>query len=102
MGRGERVYATARNPDQLADLVEGHDNAHALKLDVTSAEDIAAAVAAVEQAGGVDVLVNNAGYGYLTALEEGTEAGCRAQFEINMFGLIATTKAVLQPMRTRR
>src|SRR3954447_7763594 len=74
IGRGERVYATARNPDQLADLVEGHDNAHALKLDVTSAEDIAAAVAAVEQAGGVDVLVNNAGYGYLTAFEEGTEA----------------------------
>ena len=92
---------TARKPEQLADLVEGHDNAYALKLDVTSAEDVAAVVAAIEAAGGVDILVNNAGYGYLTAFEEGDEAGYRAQFETNMFGLIAMTKAVLPPMRQR-
>jgi NAD(P)-dependent dehydrogenase (short-subunit alcohol dehydrogenase family) len=101
IARGERVYATARKPEQLADLVAGHDNAHALKLDVTSAEDIATVTAAVEAAGGVDVLVNNAGYGYLTAFEEGDEAGYRAQFEANMFGLIAMTRAVLPAMRVR-
>jgi hypothetical protein len=49
----------------------------------------------------VDVLVNNAGYGYLTAFEEGDEAGYRAQFEANMFGLIAMTQAVLPAMRVR-
>jgi NAD(P)-dependent dehydrogenase (short-subunit alcohol dehydrogenase family) len=101
ISRGERVFATARNPQQLSDLVGGHDNATALKLDVTSAEDIKAAAAAVEKAGGVDVLVNNAGYGYLTAFEEGDEAGYRAQFETNMFGLIAMTKAILPAMRAR-
>ena len=101
ISRGERVFATARNPQQLSDLVSGHDNATALKLDVTSAEDVKAAAAVVEKAGGVDVLVNNAGYGYLTAFEEGDEAGYRAQFETNVFGLIAMTKAILPAMRAR-
>jgi NAD(P)-dependent dehydrogenase (short-subunit alcohol dehydrogenase family) len=102
IAKGERVFATARKPEEIADLVAGHDNATALKLDVTSAEDVAAAVAAAEAAGGIDVLVNNAGYGYLTGFEEGDEAGYRAQFEANMFGLIALTKAALPAMRQRR
>ena len=101
IAKGERVFATARNPEQLRDLVVGHDNAHALKLDVDVAADIKAAVAAVERAGRLDVLVNNAGYGYLTAIEEADEQGYRAQFETNMFGLIAMTKAVLPAMRER-
>ncbi|TCM53106.1 short-subunit dehydrogenase [Rhizobium sp. PP-F2F-G48] len=101
IARGDTVFATARNPEQIADLVEGHANAYSLKLDVTSHDDIAAAAARVEEAGGVDVLVNNAGYGYLTAFEEGDEAGYRAQFEANVFGLIAMTKAVLPSMRKR-
>ena len=101
IAKGARVFATARKPEELSDLVAGHDNARALKLDVTVAADIKAAVAEVEQAGGVDVLVNNAGYGYLTAIEEGDEEGYRAQFETNVFGLIAMTKAVLPAMRTR-
>ena len=101
LAKGERVFATARNPEQLRDLVAGHDNAHALKLDVDVAADIKAAVAAVERAGRLDVLVNNAGYGYLTAIEEADEQGYRAQFETNMFGLIAMTKAVLPAMRER-
>lgn len=101
IARGERVFASARKPESLANLVAGHDNATALKLDVTSEADIAAAVKTVEQAGGVNVLVNNAGYGYLTAFEEGVEAEYRAEFETNMFGLIALTKAVLPKMRER-
>jgi NAD(P)-dependent dehydrogenase (short-subunit alcohol dehydrogenase family) len=101
IARGDEVYATARKPEQLSDLIEGHDNAHALKLDVTDNDDITAAAKTLETAGGVDVLVNNAGYGYLTAFEEGNEEGYRAQFEANVFGLIAMTKAVLPGMRTR-
>lgn len=99
--RGERVLATARKPESLDDLVAGHDNARALKLDVTVPADLEAVMAEVEQTGGVDVLVNNAGYGYLTAIEEGHEEGYRAQFEANVFGLIAMTKAVLPGMRER-
>lgn len=101
ISRGERVFATARKVEQIADLVGSRANAHGLQLDVTSPKEIADAVAAVEAAGGVDVLVNNAGYGYLTAFEEGSEDGYRAQFETNMFGLIAMTKAVLPGMRGR-
>ena len=101
IAKGERVFATARKPEELSDLVASHKNARALKLDVTVPTDIKAAVAEVEQAGGVDVLVNNAGYGYLTAIEEGDEDGYRAQFETNMFGLIAMTKAALPKMRQR-
>ena len=101
IARGERVFATARDPRSLDDLVAGHDNAQALRLDVTVPADIEAAAAAAERAGGIDVLVNNAGYGYLTAIEEGDEAGYRAQFEANVFGLIAMTKAVLPGMRER-
>ena len=101
IAKGEYVFATARKPEEIRDLVAGHDNARALKLDVTVAADIAAAAAEAEKAGGVDVLVNNAGYGYLTAIEEGDEQGYRAQFETNVFGLIAMTKAVLPAMRKR-
>lgn len=101
IARGQRVFATARKPEQLAGLVKNHANARALKLDVTAPDDIAAAVAAADETGGVDVLVNNAGYGYLTAFEEGEAAGYRAQFETNVFGLIEMTKAVLPGMRRR-
>ncbi len=102
IAKGERVFATARKPKEISDLVAGHSNATALKLDVTVANDIKAAVVAVEQSGGVDILVNNAGYGYLTGIEEGDEEGYRAQFETNVFGLFALTKAVLPAMRERR
>ncbi|HXP96361.1 MAG TPA: SDR family NAD(P)-dependent oxidoreductase, partial [Telmatospirillum sp.] len=100
--RGERVIATARKPDALRDLVSGHDNVHALKLDVTVQADVDAAVAMAEKAfGGIDVLVNNAGYGYLAAVEEGEDDAVRAMFDTNLFGLVAMTKAVLPGMRAR-
>jgi NAD(P)-dependent dehydrogenase (short-subunit alcohol dehydrogenase family) len=99
--RGQKVFVTARDPGTLRDIANSHKHVTVLKLDVTSSEEIRAAVEAVERAGGVDVLVNNAGYGYLAAFEEADEASYRAQFETNVFGLIAMTKAVLPAMRQR-
>ena len=102
--RGERVAVTARNPDQIQDLVAGYkDTGLALALDVTKPEQIAAAVAGAEKFfGRIDVLVNNAGYGYLASVEEGEEEEVRSMFETNFFGLAALTKAVLPGMRARR
>jgi NAD(P)-dependent dehydrogenase (short-subunit alcohol dehydrogenase family) len=93
--QGQRVFATAREPNRLSELVSGHSNATALKLDVTSAEDIAAAVTAIELAGGVDVLVNNAGYGYRAAVEEGEDERVANLFATNFFGAVSMIKAVL-------
>ena len=104
LARGWRAVVTARNPDQVADLVVGHeDRALAMKLDVTENKQIAAAVTAAEQKfGRIDVLVNNAGYGYLAAIEEGEAREVRAMFDTNVFGLVAMTQAVLPGMRARR
>ena len=102
VARGEQVIATARKPEMLDSIVAGHANARALKLDVSNPDDVRVAVAeAAELFGGIDVLVNNAGYGYIAAVEEADEDAYRALFETNVFGLIAMTKAVLPGMRTR-
>ena len=104
IGRGYRVAATARDPAKIADLVMGHDaTALAAKLDVNKASDVQAAVEATKQKfGRIDVLVNNAGYGYLAAVEEGDEADIRAMFDTNVFGLAAMTRAILPIMRAQR
>jgi NAD(P)-dependent dehydrogenase (short-subunit alcohol dehydrogenase family) len=104
IGRGWRVAVTARNPDQVADLAADSDErALPLALDVTDADAIQSAVAAAEDRfGGIDVLVNNAGYGYQSSVEEGEEKEIRAQFDANVFGLFALTRAVLPGMRARR
>ncbi|WP_183619864.1 oxidoreductase [Rhizobium leguminosarum] len=104
LARGWRAAMTARRPGTLADLTAEHgDRALALALDVTDSNSIAGAVHDAETHFGViDVLVNNAGYGYLSAIEEGDDAEIRAQFETNVFGLIAVTKQVLPGMRSRR
>ncbi len=104
LARGWRVVVTARDAARVADLAEGQgDRALALALDVTDGAAIAAAVrAAEERFGRVDVLVNNAGYGYQSSIEEGEEAEIRAQFDANVFGLFALTRAVLPGMRARR
>ena len=68
-----------------------------------TSDQIAAAVAAAEEAfGGIDVLVNNAGYGYMSAVEEGEDAEVRKLFDTNYFGVVDTIKAVLPGMRARR
>ncbi|WP_116198662.1 oxidoreductase [Amycolatopsis circi] len=102
--RGLRAVVTARDPERVADLVAAHPGrALAVALDVTDQQQITDAVAEAERVfGQIDVLVNNAGYGYLAAAEEGEDAEIRALFEANVFGLMALTRAVLPGMRSRR
>jgi NADP-dependent 3-hydroxy acid dehydrogenase YdfG len=102
LGHGRRLVATARTPATLAEFA-GHDGALVAALDVTVPGMILDVVAQAEaRFGAIDVLVNNAGYGYLAALEEGEDAEVRALFETNVFGLINVTRAVLPGMRARR
>jgi NAD(P)-dependent dehydrogenase (short-subunit alcohol dehydrogenase family) len=104
LARGWRAAVTARNPAQVADIAEGHgERALVLALDVTRREQIDNAVTETKRRfGRIDVLVNNAGYGYLAAIEEGEDDAVRAMFETNVFGLIDMTKAVLPIMREQR
>ncbi len=102
--KGGRAVVTARDAARVADLVEGHENdALAVALDVTDQTAIDRAVAAtIERFGRIDVLVNNAGYGYQASIEEGDDKEIRAQFDANVFGLFALTRAVLPAMRAQR
>src|SRR5271154_3423135 len=102
--RGYRVVVTARDKTKIDDVVAGRDkNGLALALDVDKHDQIEAAVKAAEDRfGRIDVLVNNAGYGYLAAVEEGDDADVRAMFETNFFGLAATTREVLPIMRAQK
>jgi NAD(P)-dependent dehydrogenase (short-subunit alcohol dehydrogenase family) len=102
--RGWRAVVTARDPSKLADLAEGHkDRALVLQLDVTDRKQIAEVVAQSQKHfGRIDALVNNAGYGYLAAIEEGEDDAVRAMFETNVFGLVDMTKAVLPIMRAQK
>jgi NAD(P)-dependent dehydrogenase (short-subunit alcohol dehydrogenase family) len=96
-----KVYATARQPEAIADLTA--KGCTTLALDVCSEESMRAAVATVERAeGAVGALINNAGYGLEGAFEEVPMAEIRRQFETNVFGLITMTKLVLPGMRRQR
>ena len=100
---GHSVVVTARRADAVQDFGdEFGDRALAVALDVTDAGQIAAVVAAADKAfGGIDVLVNNAGHGYLSAVEEGDDAEVRKLFDVNYFGAVDMIKAVLPSMRAR-
>ena len=104
LARGYRVVATARDARKVADIVASHkDTALALELDVERQPQITTAVAEAERRfRRIDVLVNNAGVGYLAAIEEGEDRDIRAMFEANVFGLAAMTRAVLPVMRAQR
>jgi NAD(P)-dependent dehydrogenase (short-subunit alcohol dehydrogenase family) len=101
---GRRAAVTARDPRKVEDLVAGReDRALAVKLDVTDPAQVAVAVKQVEDHfGGIDVLVNNAGFGYLGAVEESEETPVRDMFETNFFGLVRMIHVVLPGMRRRR
>ncbi|MCA1443857.1 SDR family NAD(P)-dependent oxidoreductase [Ensifer sp. IC4062] len=101
---GNNVVVTARDVAQVAELSAiAPDRTLALALDVTKADDIAAATRAAEgRFGRLDVLVNNAGVGYFGAFEESDMDAVRAMFEVNVWGLANMTRAVLPGMRRRR
>jgi NAD(P)-dependent dehydrogenase (short-subunit alcohol dehydrogenase family) len=104
--RGDRVYATARNPEGSADLVAARTtnaNIRTLPLDVTGDGSVHAAVKAVLDAEGrIDVLVNNAGIGAFGTFEFVPEDIARATFETNFWGVMRVTRAVLPTMRAQR
>ncbi len=103
LAAGDAVVATARNPQTIIDRIGQHPNLLAVALDVTDeAQGHAAAKAAVERFGRIDVLVNNAGYGLLGAVEEASGAEVEALYRTNVFGLLAVTRAVLPHMRRQR
>ena len=101
---GHSVVVTARRTETIADFSADYgDRAVVVALDVTDKDQIAAAVNAANDAfGGIDVLVNNAGNGYLSAIEEGEDEKVRKLFDTNYFGVVDTIKAVLPAMRARQ
>ncbi len=102
--RGDNVVATARDSASLRELSAAHPGrVLPLDLDVTDAERVRSAVAqAIERFGAIDVLVNNAGYGYRSAVEEADPADVAELFDTNLFGPIELIKSVLPGMRARR
>jgi NAD(P)-dependent dehydrogenase (short-subunit alcohol dehydrogenase family) len=103
LSRGDRVAATARSTESFADLTASYGDAVLpLEMDVTDRAAVAAAVErAVEHFGRIDVVVNNAGYAQVGAVEELTEAELRAQMETNLFGAVWVVQAVLPHLRAQ-
>ena len=103
LAAGDAVVATARDPKKVAERFEPSDRLLPVALDVTDEASIAAAVdAAVTRFGRIDVLVNNAGYGVVGAIEETPGEEVRRVFETNVFGLLAVTRGVLPQLRKQR
>jgi NAD(P)-dependent dehydrogenase (short-subunit alcohol dehydrogenase family) len=104
LARGHDAVVTARNASAVEDLVEAHPGtALGVALDVTDPAQVDDAVQRAEKRfRRIDVLVNNAGYGYRAAVEEGEETDIRGLFDANFFGAVAMIKAVLPGMRERR
>ncbi|UCH46969.1 MAG: SDR family NAD(P)-dependent oxidoreductase [Betaproteobacteria bacterium] len=100
---GHRAVVTARNIEQISDIVADYaETALAIGLDVNDHAQVDAAIAqAGEKFGAIDVLVNNAGYGYLAAVEEGDDRDVRDMFETNFYSLVALIRKVLPGMRAQ-
>ncbi len=103
LAAGDAVVATARDPKAIGERLGQHERLLTVALDVADeAQGHAAAKAAVERFGRIDVLVNNAGFGLLGAVEEASAAEIEAVYRTNVFGLLAVTRAVLPHMRRQR
>src|SRR5467141_905780 len=98
---GDQVVATARRPEQLAEFAERYgDRVAPVALDVSDPNAVAAAVTAgVETFGGLDVVVNNAGYANVAPIETGAAADFRTQFETNFWGVYNVSRAVIPVLR---
>ncbi|AXJ05505.1 short-chain dehydrogenase/reductase [Pseudomonas fluorescens] len=100
---GDAVIATARNPQDITDRLGDHPNLLAVRLDVTREEEAHQAVAeGIKRFGRIDVLINNAGFGVLGAVEETSASETERLFATNVFGLLNVTRAVLPHMRAQR
>ncbi|TFH80867.1 MULTISPECIES: oxidoreductase [Pseudomonas] len=100
---GDAVIATARKPQDITDRLGEHPNLLALRLDVTREDEAHQAVAeGIKRFGRIDVLINNAGFGVLGAVEETSASETERLFATNVFGLLNVTRAVLPHMRARR
>lgn len=103
--RGDNVAATTRSTDRLTAALDGSDTSRLLALtpDLADAAQVTRAVAAAAEGfGTLDVVVNNAGYGYLGAVEEVSDADARAMFDVQVFGVWNVLRAVLPGFRERR
>jgi len=101
---GDQVVATIRQePAQLATTLHNHPNLYVVQMDVTQEEQVQAAVKqGIAHFGWVDVLVNNAGFGMVSAIEEATDAEVRKQYDTNVFGLLNVTRALLPYLRQQK
>jgi NAD(P)-dependent dehydrogenase (short-subunit alcohol dehydrogenase family) len=99
--QGHIVYGAARRVDRMGDLVKA--GGHAVALDVTDEAKVREVVARIlDEAGRIDVLINNAGFGLYGAVEDTSLDDARRQFDVNLFGVAAMTKAVLPAMRAEK
>ncbi|MDO9367184.1 MAG: SDR family NAD(P)-dependent oxidoreductase [Sphingopyxis sp.] len=103
LASGDSVVATARNPKAIIDRFGEHPNLVAVALDVSNeAQAIAAAGTAIARFGRIDILLNNAGFGLMGAVEEASAGEIEAVYRTNVFGLLTVTRAVLPHMRAAR
>jgi len=104
LAAGDKVIATVRNKaDQLAASLNNDPNLLVVTMDVTNEAQVKAAVAeGLLRFGKIDVVINNAGYGIVTAIEEATDAEVKAQYDTNVFGLLNVLRAVLPHLRAQR
>lgn len=101
--RGQMVAATSRNVPELVSAVDARDGFLPLSVDLNNEENVSIAIAkTIKHFGGIDVVVNNAGFGLAGALEELTDAEVRSNFDINVFGTLNVIRNVMPHMRKQR
>lgn len=103
LASGDKVVATVRSKAEELTAELNNENLYVVSMDVTSEAEVATAVAdAVSKFSGIDVLVNNAGFGLLSAVEEASDEEVRKNYDTNVFGLLSVTRAVLPLLRKQR